>query len=153
MSWRSIQLNQQLCDQDRLILDLFQDSTVKYVGDDNEFKLLLNNDRTSSNLVLIINYNVWCSDIIKLCQIHLTESIDNFYIVINRYRILGNDTTEQFLTGAGYSRDIINMISTVVERLGYSITKHGFYDHDQGRHFNFVQPLTWVYGNKTHPGH
>lgn len=153
MSWRSIQLQQQLCDQDQMILDLFQGSTVKYVGDDSEFKLLLNTDYTSSNLVLIINYNVWCSDIIKVCQTHLTGAINNFYIGINRYRVQGNDTNNQFVTGNGHGRDIINLISTVVEQLGYSVTKSGSYDNDQGRYFNFVQPLTWVYGTKAHPNY
>lgn len=149
MSWRSTQLNQELCDQDRIILDLFTDKDVNYVGNDNEFKKLLNHNSSSTNLILIVNNNVWCSDIVELLVQHLQHPVDTFYIGLNRYCIKGNDTQEKFLNTGNHGTDLVLMISDVVARLGYSVSKSGSYDNDLGRHFNFVQPLTWAYGSKT----
>jgi hypothetical protein len=148
MSWRSTQLNQELCNQDRVILDLFHHKDVNYIGNDNEFKRLLNHNNSSTNLILIINHNVWCSDIVKfLCQ-HLKHPINTFYIGLNRYCVKGNDTQEEYLNTGNHGNDLVLMINNVVAQLGYSVSKSGSYDKDLGRHFNFVQPLTWAYGSK-----
>ena len=148
MSWRSTQLNQELCDQDRVILDLFAGQDVNYVGGDHEFEELLNHNSSSKNLVLIVNHNVWCSDIVKIFEQYLIDPIDTFYIGLNRYCVKGNDTEEKFSNTSSYGQDIISMISNMVARLGYSVNQSGSYDNDLGRHFNFVQPLTWAYGSK-----
>ena len=71
MSWRLTQLNQELCDQDRIILDLFSNKDVNYIGRDSEFKKLLNYNSSSKNLILMVDRNVWCSDIVKLFSQHL----------------------------------------------------------------------------------
>ena len=146
MSWRTIQLGQGLCDQDRIILDLFKDKTVRYVGSDNEFKMHLNLSDNASNLVLILNQLQWCSNIIKVCQQYLTNDVNDFYIGINRYTILGNDTLRKIETIGQNGIDIVNFLSSVVAEQGFQVTKSGTFDNDLGRYFNFVQPLTWVYG-------
>jgi hypothetical protein len=43
--------------------------------------------------------------------------------------------------------NIIQVIDKIVKKLNFKITKHGTYDYDHGRYFNFVQPLTWAYGS------
>jgi hypothetical protein len=147
MSWREIQLgSNMLCDQDRLILDLFSNQTVRYVGKDLEAGRHLDIDPASSNLVLILNSAMWCSDIVKICRSCLKHPITKFYIGINRYFVLGNDIDVDLENTAQKGQDIINFLSTVVDRCDYTVKKSGHYDHDRGRHFNFIQPLTWIYG-------
>lgn len=148
MSWRDIQLGQDLCDQDLIILDLFKDTAVKYVGPDIKFSKLLNTSDTATNLILILNQPQWCSNIIRTCQTHLTDSINNFYIGINRYTILGNDTTRSIKITKQQGINCVELLNAVVNELGFGVTQSGTFDDDLGRHFNFVQPLTWVYGNK-----
>lgn len=148
MSWRSVQLGQELCEQDNIILDLFNNELVKYVGIDTEFKQHLNEDSSASNLILVLNQPMWCSDIIQSCHAHLTSSIDKFYIGLNRYYLLGNDTTRHIHKTDHYGQDCIKFLTTVVNDLGFCVTKTGTFDNDLGRYFNFVQPLTWIYGNK-----
>ena len=148
MSWRTIQLGKTLCDQDRLILDLFSGTDVKYIGPDSEFKTALPHNDLSTNLVLIINHQVWCSDIVKIVCQHLTPATDKFYIGINRYYIKGNDTTEKFTISNHNSQDTVYLLSNLVDKAGFAVAKSGHYDKDLGRHFNFVQPLTWIYGHR-----
>ena len=148
MSWRSIQLGQELCDQDKIILDLFQNKQVKYVGIDREFRQRLNTSTTAKNLVLVLNQNQWCSDIVKACQQHLDSTIDKFYIGINRYIILGNDTNRNVQLTGQHGNDMVEFVSSIVSEQGFTVTKYGVFDNDLGRYFNFVQPLTWVYGTK-----
>lgn len=148
MSWRSIQLGQRLCDQDKIILDLFKAEPVKYIGIDTEFKQHVNENSSASNLILILNQPMWCSNIIQSCHLHLTSSIDKFYIGLNRYYLLGNDTTINIHATNQRGYDCIEFLTTVVNDLGFCVTKTGTFDNDLGRYFNFVQPLTWIYGNK-----
>ena len=119
------------------------------MGKDNNFKKLLNHYSSATNLILIINDSVWLSDIMKSCDQHLQPSIETFYIGVNRYCIKGNDTSENFSSTAHQGNDLISVIDAIVSKFGYSITKFGCNDNDLGRYFNFVQPLTWVYGSKT----
>jgi len=79
MSWRSVQLNNNLCDQDQLILELFQEKSVNYVGSDTEFAQHLNCNPSANNLILIINQVHWVSDILKICQEKLTDNIECVY--------------------------------------------------------------------------
>jgi len=149
MTWRQTQLGQSLCDQDNIILDLFANKEVNYIGKDVEFKKLLNHSDVASNLIIIINDQIWCSEIARLLNQHLKSTVETFYIGLNRYCVNGNDTVENFVHTGNHGNDIILMIAVMVSKLGYSITKSGCYDNDLGRHFNFVQPLTWAYGSKT----
>jgi hypothetical protein len=144
MSWRTIQLGDTLCDQDRVILDLFDNRSVRYVGQDFEFSKHLQCKDDAEDLVLIINQLVWMSDVFMLCHTHLTNQTKNFYIGINRYLVLGNDTNV-----AGI--DILDCIQEYVKsKLNFEIIRSGGITKDLGRCFNFVQPLTWIYGNQSH---
>ena len=148
MKWRTTQLGSSLCDQDQLILKLFDQHIVRYVGEDFEFAKNLNQSDDCENLILIINRPVWCSDIIKICNQQLIDTVQNFYIGVNRHVIKGNDTTAEIDNTDQYGIDVINFLKWQLQKQGYTVTKLGYFDHDQGRYFNFVQPLTWVYGNK-----
>jgi hypothetical protein len=146
MSWRSAQLDDQLCDQDIIILDLFQNKTVRYVGIDYEFANHLSIDNSSSNLVLILNRPAWLSEIRTQIKNLLVSPVNTFYIGINRYTVLGNDTDLKITHNKTHSDDIINFIKQIVDNLNYTVVKSGSHNNDRGRYFNFVQPLTWVYG-------
>ena len=142
MSWRYTQLEDKNCDQDNIILDLFKNTTVKYLGSDNEFASRLNLDNNSTNIVAVINHPIWLSDLVDF--INDLNSAASFYIGINRYHILGNDTSIEFDKNKLSGENIINLIKSVAT--AHTIIKSGFFDEDQGRYFNFVQPLTWDYG-------
>lgn len=146
MSWRSAQLDNQLCDQDIIILDLFQNKTVRYVGPDHEFADHLSINNSSSNLILILNRPVWLSEICAQIKNLLVSPVDTFYIGINRYTVLGNDTNLKITHNNTHSDDIIDFIKQLVDNLNYTVVKSGSHNNDRGRYFNFVQPLTWVYG-------
>jgi hypothetical protein len=143
MSWRSIQLGERLCDQDQLIINLFQGRTVNYIGNDDEFSKNLNLDPASKNIIAIFNHAGWLSDLLKFIESSIKDA-DEFYIGINRYTILGNDIDIMFADGN--SSTLIDFILQYTDSLGFSISKSGSFDQDQGRYFNFVQPITWVYG-------
>jgi len=149
MSWRSVQLGATNCDQDNIILKLFDGQPVKYVGNDLEFSNCLNLDDHAENLVLIINQSTWCSELISLCKTQLTDPIKTFYIGINRYCIKGNDTVIDIAITKDKGLDLINFVDSQIRLSGYSTKQSGYFDQDLGRYFNFVQPLTWLYGNKT----
>jgi hypothetical protein len=116
---------------------------VNYIGKDTEFAQHLNVDPNSKSVVVVVNLPIWMSDLLDF----ITESIQNsneFYIGVNRYCILGNDTTHKFDHGS--SDVLIELINRTVLHLGFVIDKSGYMDNDQGRYFNFIQPLTWAYG-------
>lgn len=144
MSWRSTQLGNNLCAQDQIILQLFRDQPVRYVGKDKEFATHLNCDSQAENLVLIINQPVWCSQLRDIVKTNLHSSVAKFYIGINRYCILGADTADVVSTTGGSG--ILDLLTQYVTDQGYTVKSQGLLDNDQGRHFNFVQPLTWMYG-------
>jgi hypothetical protein len=128
-------------------MGLFNHNDVNYVGPDFEFRQKLNHRSDSKNLVLILNTPMWVSDIVMSCQKNLCRGIRTFYIGINRYQVLGNDTTRVYGTTENCSLDLIHLLSTQVKEQGFDVTKSGQFDHDLGRYFNFVQPLTWIYGH------
>jgi hypothetical protein len=142
MSWRTTQLGNTLCDQDQLIINLFQQNSVKYVGRDFEFAKHLNCNDSASNLILTINHAVWVSDILNRCHQHLTKNIDCVYLSVNRYCVLGNDTEL-------IANDLVELLVQIVEQYGFNLVKTSCIEQDLGRYFNFVQPLTWIYGTKT----
>jgi hypothetical protein len=148
MSWRGTQLGDQLCDQDQLILQLFDGQTVNYVGTDSQFQQNLTHQATADNLVLILNKPIWISDIVNNCQTYLTKHVNTFYIGINRYQLLGNDTSRKINNTGHHGSDLIEFIKEIVFQQGFAVSKSGYYDCDRGQYFNFVQPLTWIYGYK-----
>lgn len=154
MSWRTVQLAQELCDQDHVILNLFQNQPVQYVGSDAEFAKRLTVSADASNLILILDQPQWCSNVISACQHYLDSNIDRFYIGVNRYTLLGNDTNWPVAVTGRHGIDYVEFLSSIVHKLGFSVTASGTMDNDLGRHFNFVQPLTWIYGiKKTNHSH
>jgi hypothetical protein len=147
MSWRTTQLGNQLCEQDKLIVSLFDNKDVNYIGVDFEFQQMLEHNPDSENVVLILSTPGWVSDIVAMCRQHLSPSVRTFYIGINRYQVLGNDTTNIFNTTENPGADLISLLTDIVLEQGFTVTKSGHFDRDLGRYFNFVQPLTWVYGH------
>ena len=91
MSWRTIQLGDSNCDQDQIILDLYKDTAVNYIGNDPDFARKLTLDTDSEHAVAVFNQPGLLSDFIDFVQ-QLAE-YKTFYLGINRYFILGNDTT------------------------------------------------------------
>lgn len=148
MSWRFIQLGNGLCDQDLIIMKLFENQPVKYIGNDHEFKQKLQTSADAENLVLILNTPMWISEIIKTCQRELVDPIKTCYIGVNRYHVLGNDTAKVFDIADDRSVDILNFITGITTNLGFAIIQSGYYTEDLGQRFNFVQPLTWIYAHK-----
>jgi hypothetical protein len=55
---------------------------------------------------------------------------------------LGNDT--KLLVD-----DLVGLLAYAVEQQGFEVVKKSQIERDLGRYFNFVQPLTWIYGKKT----
>jgi len=147
MSWRSTQLENRLCDQDHLILNLFKNKTVNYVGPDIEFQQQLAHDSNSTNLVLVLNKPMWISNVVTMCQMHLNNNVDTFYVSINRYQVLGNDTNREINCTDNHSSDLIQLVTDIAKEQEFEVVKSGQYNQDLGRYFNFVQPLTWVYGH------
>jgi len=148
MTWRSVQLGTGACNQDNIILELFNNKPVRYLGSDIEFSRRLNINDTAPNLILILNHPLWCSDIVKACCLHVDKTVDTFYIGINRYTILGNDTNRFNVSSGQHGTDIIKFLDSVLSEQGFCVTKSGSMDNDLGYYFNFVQPLTWIYGTK-----
>jgi len=142
MSQRTTQLGDTLCDQDQLIVNLFQGMPVNYVGADIEFVQHLNCVASADNLILTINRAYWVSDILKIFQKHLTDNTERVYFSVNRYCLLGNDT--KLLVD-----DLVELLAYTVRQHGFEVVKQSLIERDLGRYFNFVQPLTWVYGTKT----
>lgn len=154
MSWRTIQLGSDLCEQDQLIIELFGNQPVRYVGHDPEFAQHLNTSDSADNLILIINQNIWLSEIADLYQQHLDSSIKSFYVGLNRYCVKGNNTTSKFPSTDQPGADLILFLINMAEQHGYDCVESGHFDRDWGRHFNFVQPLTWIYAKqKTNTDH
>lgn len=140
-TWRSIQLGNTTCDQDNIILELFQGIPVRYIGNDLEFSDLLLLDNSSRDIVAVFNSEGWISNLIDL--LHELSDSNSFYLGINRYALLGNDTNLKFDSTNLTGLNLINLVERVLPN--FKIIKSGFFDNDEGRYFNFVQPLTWVY--------
>lgn len=145
MSWRSAQLNNKLCDQDQIILDLFKNKSVRYISNDLEFAANLRLDQSSKHIIAILNKPFYLSELIKFVNDILVNS-ETFYFGVNRYYLLGNDTNLLF-DNTTNGKNIINLISKLAVSNNCNIIQSGHFDNDKGRYFNFVQPLTWAYGS------
>jgi len=147
MSWRSLQIKQNACTQDQVILNLFKNKIVRYVGRDLEFAAKLDTNDNAKHLIAIINSPLWLSTWIDRVRSLLEVSrYETFYIGVNRYHIIGNDTNLKFDTNCDSGMHIINLLSKIATQQGYTVTQSDYFDDDLGRHMNFVQPVTWVYG-------
>lgn len=144
-SWRSIQLENHDCEQDSIILNFFRNKPVKYIGDDFEFAQKLLIDNSSQNIVAIYNSPNWLSHFIRFVQ--NLQQANCLYLGINRYVILGNDTNIKFQDTLPSGQILINLVGKVLPN--FKIIDSGHHDNDQGRYFNFVQPLTWLYATNT----
>ena len=142
MSWRTVQLGDSNCDQDQIILDFYGNLAVNYIGNDPEFAKKLTIDANSEHAVAVFNQPGFLSEFIDFVQ--QLAQYKTFYLGVNRYFILANDTT---LTYDSVNKaDSENLFLTVKRVLpNCNIVQSGSFDDDQGRYFNFVQPLTWVY--------
>lgn len=150
MSWRSLQLRQKACSQDQVVLELFKNKKVKYFGTDVEFAAMLDLDADSQHLVSVINRPLWLSEMIDTAkQLLVPNKFETFYVGVNRYQIIGNDTDITFDRRIDSGATIINLLTSIAQKQGYAVIKSGYFDNDQGRHMNFVQPVTWIYGSST----
>jgi hypothetical protein len=150
MSWRYLQLEQKTCLQDQVVLDLFKNKVVKYIGRDVEFAAMLNTNPDSRHVVAVLNSSMWLSEMIDAVRGLLEpEKFKTFYIGVNRYQILGNDTTLTFDQQIASGATIINLLTNIAQKQEYAVLKSGYFDNDQGRYMNYVQPLTWIYGTST----
>ena len=150
MSWRSLQLKQKACSQDQAVLELFKNKKVKYIGKDVEFAAMLDLDVNSQHLVSVINDPLWLSEMIDTVkQLLVPNEFETFYISVNRYLIIGNDTDISFDRHIDSGATIINLLTSIAQKQGYAVIKSDYFDNDKGRHMNFVQPVTWIYGSST----
>jgi hypothetical protein len=148
-TWRKTQLGNDLCDQDRIILDLVKDRSVQIHGDHYDFAQHLCLDQNSDFLIILFTRSLWLSEVHQTINDNLAKHINNLYIGINRYVVLGNDTNMIYNdSNIGRGQQILDVIKTFIASHGFSVRRQGSMDHDQGRYFNFVQPLTWLYAER-----
>lgn len=148
MTWRSLQLRNQDCTQDTLVLNLFRGQSVRYVGRDQEFEKRLTVDPQSTHLIAVVNRSIWISELVEFVQTNLSVPTETFYFGVNRYLVQGNDTTIGFDPTQASGLSLTAVMQQVVESLGFHVTQSGYFDDDQGRHFNFAQPVTYIYGTQ-----
>lgn len=148
MTWRSLQLRSGDCTQDSIVLNLFQGKTVRYVGTDKEFEKRLQLDPASKNLIAVVNRSIWLSELIEFIKVNLSVPTESFYFGVNRYLVQGNDTTVEFDPNQASGLSLTKVMQQVAESLGYHVTQSGYFDDDRGRHFNFAQPVTYIYGTQ-----
>jgi hypothetical protein len=141
MNWRNLQLDGQLCDQDKVIVSIYDQMPVRYLGDDIDFAQYLTIDEQSRHIVAIFNQPGWMTDFIRF--IDNLKDASSFYLGINRYLIIGNDTSIAFDNNLTNSECLIDFVIKHLQN--FKISKQGFNENDNGRYFNFVQPLTWIY--------
>lgn len=146
-SWRQLQLGSQPCKQDQIIYDLFQNCTVNYQGPDQEFAATLNTDSSSKHLILCVNQSLWLSELLDQVDLTLSQDWQSFYVSVNRYEIKGNNTDLTFKHDTA-GKNIVELLIAVANRHGYTVMQQGYFDKDFGQLQNFVQPLTWIYGQK-----
>ena len=148
-TWRKTQLGNDLCDQDRIILDLVKDRSVRIHGDHYDFAHHLCLDHRSDFLIILFTRPLWLSEIQQTIHDNLAQDINSLYIGINRYIVLGNDTDSIYKdSNIGRGPQILDVLHKFIVRYGFFVRRQGTMDHDQGRYFNFVQPLTWLYAER-----
>lgn len=149
MSWRTIQLGDTTCDQDRKLLDFINQRPVRIHGNHAGFDQFCSVDPHSDFCVIFLNTPAWLSEIRDdLCQ-YLAAPTKHLYVGINRYQIIGNDVGPCPINhGSNHSQQILTWIDHLLTTLGFETLQQGHIDRDLGRFFNFVQPLTWIYAER-----
>tara|TARA_R110000803_G_scaffold149071_1_gene214488 strand:+ start:294 stop:728 length:435 start_codon:yes stop_codon:yes gene_type:complete len=142
MSWRSVQLGTSNCDQDEVILNLYKNVPVNYIGTDTEFAQKLTLDPLSNHAVAVFNQKAWMSELVEFIQ--TLKKYKSFYLGINRYVVLGNNTNITFNTTDSEGQSLLGLVHRILP--DFNMIDSGTFDNDQGKYFNFVQPLTWIYG-------
>jgi hypothetical protein len=90
---------------------------------------------------------MWLSTLIDRVRTLLEPNkFETFYIGVNRYQILGNDTDINFDQSCDSGAIITRLLTTISTQQGYKVSKSDYFDNDRGHYMNFVQPVTWVYG-------
>lgn len=149
MNWRYTQLGSDTCDQDRVILDFIDDRSVRIYGDHCGFDQFCQLDEHSNFCLIFFNRPLWLSEIKQRCSDYLSQPTKYVYIGLNRYQIKGNDTQYQLDNSAlSYGTQVQRWLNDCITNLGFTVIKQDCFEHDQGRYFNFVQPLTWIYAEK-----
>ena len=149
MSWRAVQLGSKTCDQDRKILDLINQRSIRIHGDHQGFDQFCNIDPQSDFCVIFLNTPVWLSEMRDSLYQYLEPPTTHVYVGINRYQIKGNDIGYCPINHSdNYSHQILTWASQVLATLGFESLQQGCMDRDLGRFFNFVQPLTWIYAER-----
>lgn len=146
MTWRDVQLGSDLCDQDRLILDLIQRRSVRIHGHSMGFDKFCDIDSQSDFGLIFFNQPLWLSEIKQQLLDFSAKNIKYLYVGINRYQVKGNDTShspENQNDTPGV--ELLCWLEHCLTEIGFSVKKKGFFDEDKGRFYNFVQPLTWLY--------
>lgn len=147
MNGRDIQLGADQCDQDQLLLNLIGGSAVRIIGYDQGFSKFCTVDDHSDFLIIFFNQPLWLSELRNRCEKYITPGITRVYLGINRYRIKGNDTADYCVAvdQDHKGKQILDFVSSCLLKKNFVVKQQGYLDNDQGRFFNFVQPLTWIY--------
>lgn len=155
MNWRLIQLGSTTCDQDRKLLELIDNRSVRIHGNHQGFDQFCNLEPQSDFCVIFLNSPAWLSEMRNRLQEYLQLPTTCVYVGINRYLIKGNDTEYRMTNhNDGHGQQILTWAQQQLTKLGFVCLQQGHMDKDLGRFFNFVQPLTWIYAehatNKSH---
>ncbi len=149
---RLVQLGNNLCAQDKIILDLFKSKSVSYIGHDSNFASHLNQSGDQNNLILILNSPFWISDLLNKIEKYCLPNIKSCYLGINRYYLLGNDIKVTYRCNSEVGSNLINIAETQLSAKGFDVKSKGADDNDKGKKFNFIQPLTWIYATNNNNG-
>jgi hypothetical protein len=146
MNWRQVQLENDLCDQDQKILEIVNGRKVRLHGNHQGFDQFVDIDHQSDFAIILFTNPIWLSQIKQQLDEWVNEQINFVYIGVNRYCLLGNDTFVKYYDGKiKRGQQIINALDGFLTTKNFIMKNHGMFDDDQGRYFNFVQPLTWIY--------
>jgi hypothetical protein len=149
MNWRTVQLGTDTCDQDREILNLVGQRSVRIYGEHLGFDQFCRTDQHSNFCLIFFNRPLWLSEIQQRCIDSVTIPTKYLYVGLNRYQIKGNDIKYSLnYPGLSCGQAVLRWLENCVIDLGFTVVKKNCYENDQGRYFNFVQPLTWIYAEK-----
>jgi hypothetical protein len=149
MSWRAVQLGSTTCDQDRKLLQLINNRSVRIYGDHQGFDQFCSLDPHSDFCVIFLNTPAWLSEIRDSLYKYLELPTNCVYVGVNRYQIKGNDIGNFPINHSdNHSQQILTWTQQTLHKLGFQTLQQGYMDKDLGRYFNFVQPLTWIYAER-----
>lgn len=150
MNWRATQLGTETCDQDRVLLRLIGNNTVRLHGNHQGFDQFCNLDPDSDFAVIFLNRPAWLSEMREELCAYLKKPTSYVYVGINRYQIKGNDIGNLNINLLdNNSEQILAWVNKFLTDLGFSYKHKGHMEKDRGRFFNAVQPLTWIYAEQS----